>query len=95
MTAVRLSPISEAHCLRAEDLGAFAIADVATCRAVGDAWIMSGASLALSVPSAIVPQERNIVFNVAHAAMADVNAASQEPFRFDPRLGQPTAAERL
>jgi RES domain-containing protein len=88
MTAVRLSSPTKAPHLRAEDLGSLTIEDTASCRALGDAWITGGASLTLSVPSAIVPQERNIIFNAAHPAMPGVVAVSQEAFRFHPRLGQ-------
>lgn len=55
--------------------------------AIGDEWIASGLSLALAVPSTLVPQQRNILVNPAHAQYeAVIAAASAEPFNFDPRL---------
>lgn len=93
MTAIRIAPLSPDQVVRVEDLGAVDCDDIAACRALGDAWIVHGAALALSVPSAIVPQERNIVLNAAHPAMAGVSVVSQEIFRFDRRLAQPPQVE--
>jgi RES domain-containing protein len=90
LIAVRIAPLPLAQVVSVEDFGAVDVEDIAACRAVGDAWVMQGAVLALSVPSAVVPQERNIVLNPAHAAMADVAVVSQETFRFDRRLAPPT-----
>jgi len=89
LIAVRIAPPPLAQVVRMEDLGAVDIEDIAACRAVGDAWVAQGAALALSVPSAVVPQERNIVLNPAHPAMAAVAIFSQETFRLDRRLAQP------
>ena len=50
-------------------------------------WEISGAStLALSVPSAIVPQERNLVINPLHPLASRIRVLSQESFWFDPRM---------
>lgn len=55
--------------------------------AIGDEWIASGLALALAVPSTLVPQQRNVLVNPAHAQYkAVIAAASAEPFNFDPRL---------
>ena len=55
--------------------------------AIGDQWVASGLSLGLSVPSSLVPQQRNLLLSPAHAAFQAVAAgASIEPFDFDPRL---------
>jgi RES domain-containing protein len=89
LIAVRIAPPPPEQMIRAEDLGAVDVEDVAACRAVGDAWVAQGAALALSVPSAVVPQERNIILNPAHPAMAAVAVVSQETFRLDRRLAQP------
>ena len=58
-----------------------------TSQAVGRRWIESDGTLALVVPSVIVPQEKNYVLNAAHAQFADL-AATEEPFSFDDRLWQ-------
>jgi RES domain-containing protein len=59
---------------------------VSTAR-LGDGWVASGRSLALLVPSVIIPREHNLLISPAHpdfAAMAE--GAASEPFDFDPRL---------
>ncbi len=54
---------------------------------LGHAWLESGATLALRVPSVIVPQEHNLLLNPAHPEFAQVRlAAEPEPFFFDERL---------
>lgn len=53
---------------------------------IGLAWILGGDTLLLSVPSAIVPHERNILINRAHAEFRRVKAGEPEPFAFDRRL---------
>jgi RES domain-containing protein len=53
---------------------------------VGRAWLDEGATLALVVPSVIVPQEANYVLNAAHSLFARVRVANAEPFSFDERL---------
>jgi RES domain-containing protein len=60
--------------------------DVATTRAGGDAWLASRSSLALIVPSRVIPLERNVLLNPRHPAMADVKVALTEPFVFADRL---------
>ena len=55
--------------------------------AIGTAWLSGGQSLALSVPSVLIPQQRNLLLNPAHGACAAVFAtATLHPFDFDPRL---------
>ncbi len=56
------------------------------CRELGDAWLAEARFLALAVPSVIVPQERNLLINPAHALIKSVTIVSVEPFRFDQRL---------
>ena len=55
----------------------------------GDAWVASGASLALLVPSVLVPQQRNILINPADPDVPTAaGSARAEPFDFDPRLAR-------
>jgi RES domain-containing protein len=55
--------------------------------AIGSAWLTGGQSLALSVPSVLIPQQRNLLLNPGHAASGAVFAtAIHQPFDFDPRL---------
>lgn len=55
-------------------------------RDLGTAWVRSGRTLALSVPSCIVPRERNVLLNPAHPDFSRLQAGSPEPFSFDPRM---------
>jgi len=55
-------------------------------RRIGDAWVKAQASVALSVPSVIVPVERNLLLNPAHPHFAKVVIDTPLPFRFDGRL---------
>ncbi|EGV18601.1 RES family NAD+ phosphorylase [Thiocapsa marina] len=55
--------------------------------AIGTAWLAGGQSLALSVPSVLIPQQRNLLLNPAHAASGGVFAtATLQQFDLDPRL---------
>lgn len=53
---------------------------------MGDAWIASGRSLALRVPSAPVPGEENVLLNPSHPDFVRVRVAAPVDFAFDPRL---------
>jgi RES domain-containing protein len=56
-------------------------------RAIGDRWLMSRASVAMRVPSALVPMEFNCLLNPAHPQFELGWAAGGPlPFVFDPRL---------
>jgi RES domain-containing protein len=61
------------------------------CRELGDRWLTGQQHLVATMPSIIVPQERNVMINPAHRLMADVKIVSTERFRFDPRFATPTA----
>jgi len=60
--------------------------EVPESQALGDAWLRSGSSLGLLVPSRVIPLERNVLLNPRHPAMAEVRVAVSEPFVFDDRL---------
>ncbi|MDX1655345.1 MAG: RES domain-containing protein [Candidatus Competibacteraceae bacterium] len=57
---------------------------------IGDEWLDSGLSVALRVPSVIVPEESNYLLNPRypdfHQALDDLR---RRPFGFDPRLERP------
>ena len=55
-------------------------------RALGDTWIENGQSAVFSVPSVIVPAERNYIINPGHPQAAAIEAVSQAPFAVDERL---------
>ena len=53
----------------------------------GDVWLESGQSLALTVPSVIIPRESNYLLNVQHPAYQAVVAEARElDFMLDERL---------
>jgi RES domain-containing protein len=62
------------------------------CRHLGDRWLASRETLVCTMPSVIIPQERNVMINPAHRLMAQVRIVSIERFRFDSRLAAPPAA---
>jgi RES domain-containing protein len=53
---------------------------------LGDEWLASGRSLALAVPSVIVPEETNYLLNPEHPAFARLELTKPIPFLLDPRL---------
>lgn len=61
--------------------------------AAGDTWLAQGASVALKVPSVLVPHSWNVLLNPRHADIALASVDTVEPFRFEPRLWEPLAAE--
>lgn len=67
-----------------EDWQARAVSEGA--RRVGDAWLSARASVALSVPSVIVPEERNYLVNPAHPQFSELDLGDPQSFRFDARL---------
>lgn len=55
---------------------------------IGNAWAAAQASVALSVPSVIVPSERNYLLNPLHPRFAELVIEPPAPFRFDERLAR-------
>jgi RES domain-containing protein len=55
-------------------------------QALGTDWIKSGATAVLSVPSVIVPSERNYLLNPVHPDFARIRFFPPRPFTFDRRL---------
>lgn len=53
---------------------------------IGDRWLQDGASALLVLPSAIVPEEFNVLINPRHADAAAIRAEKLRPWRFDGRL---------
>jgi RES domain-containing protein len=58
----------------------------ALTREQGDAWLRGGDTALLQVPSSIVPDTSNYLFNPAHADAAGISIASAVRAAFDPRL---------
>src|SRR6266700_590216 len=55
-------------------------------RDLGTDWIKSGVTAVLSVPSVIIPSERNYLLNPAHPDFARIRFFPPRPFTFDRRL---------
>jgi RES domain-containing protein len=53
---------------------------------LGAAWVRAGNTLALSVPSALIPHEQNVLLNPAHPDFPHVLIDPATPFSFDPRM---------
>lgn len=53
---------------------------------LGSDWIRRGETAVLSVPSAVVPEERNLLLNPAHEAFSSVRIGRPKPFGLDSRL---------
>lgn len=55
-------------------------------QALGTAWARRAEKPILSVPSAVVPSERNYLLNPRHRDFAKIRVSGSEPFSFDPRM---------
>jgi RES domain-containing protein len=56
------------------------------CQLAGNAWIRSGRTAVLIVPSAVIPNEKNYLLNPKHEDMGRVKVVGSERFTFDARL---------
>jgi len=55
-------------------------------RHIGMEWLRSLRSVALQVPSAVVPDEFNYILNPIHSDFGRIEIGKPRPFRFDHRL---------
>jgi len=55
-------------------------------RAIGDAWLATGSTALLNVPSAIVPETTNMLLNPAHEDAKRIVIAQAREHVIDPRL---------
>ena len=55
-------------------------------RRIGDHWIASRRSLALIVPSVVLPRSNNILVNPLHSAFEQLRIGRPQSFDFDPRM---------
>jgi RES domain-containing protein len=60
----------------------------AATQAFGAEWVQSQRSVALRVPSVVVPGEFNYLLNPAHPQFGKIKVGKPEPFSFDPRLAK-------
>lgn len=56
------------------------------CIEAGDRWLAAADALALEVPSAVLPEEHNLLINPRHPDAAGVHVVDSRPFTFDLRL---------
>jgi RES domain-containing protein len=56
-------------------------------RDMGTNWAKGLTTAVLSVPSSVIPRERNYILNPAHHDFSRIRFSSPEPFSFDERLG--------
>ncbi|HEX7003844.1 MAG TPA: RES family NAD+ phosphorylase [Trueperaceae bacterium] len=55
-------------------------------RDLGESWLLDGVYPALSVPSAVMPLQRNILLNSEHEELGDIEVSDVVPLDFDIRL---------
>jgi RES domain-containing protein len=55
-------------------------------QAIGDAWVVERKSVVLSVPSVLVPDERNYLLNPKHPEFERLPIGQPVAFQFDPRF---------
>lgn len=58
----------------------------AATQRIGDEWIAAQTSVALEVPSAVVPRERNVLINPRHRDFPKLKVVAIEEWGVDPRL---------
>ena len=56
------------------------------CVGLGDRWLAAGGSVALMVPSAVLPEESNVLLDPRHPDAARIRLVESRPFAFDVRL---------
>ena len=61
--------------------------DFGDCQSIGSEWFRKKKSLLLKVPSAVIPDEFNVVIHTGHPAFSEVSLIKTLPFSFDKRLG--------
>src|ERR1017187_3519147 len=52
---------------------------------VWERWLLSASSVCLLVPSAVVPEEFNLLINPSHSDFKDLRFSDPSVFNFDPR----------
>jgi RES domain-containing protein len=53
---------------------------------IGGRWFRESRAAVLSVPSVVIPQERNFVINPRHREFSKLTIGDSEAFTFDPRM---------
>lgn len=58
----------------------------AALKTIGEEWIRKGETAVLFVPSAVIPEEDNILLNPLHPHFNRIIVGKGRPFVFDPRI---------
>lgn len=58
----------------------------ARLQAIGSKWLREMRSFVLVVPSAVNPEEQNILLNPLHPDAESLSRVQSKPFQFDPRM---------
>jgi RES domain-containing protein len=53
---------------------------------LGDAWLAEGSTAVLRVPSALIPEEHNVLLNPEHRDARKITVIAQREFEYDARL---------
>jgi RES domain-containing protein len=70
-----------------EEIGAIEeLTDLAATRRLGHKFLTSRSACVLRVPSVILPEASNLLFNPLHPEASRVQLAAERPFSFDERL---------
>jgi RES domain-containing protein len=62
----------------------------ASLQEIGSQWLRELRSLVLVVPSAVNPEEKNVLINPLHSEHAALTDIKTKPFYFDPRMWKKT-----
>ena len=62
------------------------VPDHPACVAIGDAWVRESVDLLLRVPSAVIPEEWNVLINPRHSRVGELVVRSVRSFAFDARV---------
>ena len=84
---ITVPPAMPVETLDPNELPGWDAEDCIASRAFGDRWLAQARTCVLLVPSVIVPTERNVAINPAHADLADIVASDPRPVAWDRRLG--------
>lgn len=57
-----------------------------TLQVAGSEWWEDGDAAVLSVPSAVIPEEHNLLLHPLHPDFEEIRVGEPRPFAFDPRL---------
>jgi RES domain-containing protein len=60
--------------------------EIDATQAIGQQWLASSRSCVLRVPSIVVPEEHNLVFNPQHPQASRLQLVTERSFAFDGRL---------